>query len=225
MSGAWKVNTVNASDNGLTLTIKDTPAKGDPNVDSVSLKRIDANTFEESDKRDGKVIDVTRFTVSAAQVLAILQCVGTDDIISSNGKCMFRVRHASAGRCGAMRGVRLPKDRADGTGTSLALATNRHLDPDRSPRCVLVHWAGLSSFHSYVAINGGQSTGPLEIGRPWDAYTDDHLGLMDHLGIEKFMVLGFCIGGPFIWNLLRRAPDRICRSRTRAAQRVASGEP
>src|SRR3954452_14993006 len=26
--------------------------------------------------------------------------------------------------------------------------------------------------------NGGQSTGPLEIGRPWDAYTDDHLGLM-----------------------------------------------
>src|SRR3954449_11765042 len=56
---------------------------------------------------------------------------------------------------------------------------------------------------------GGQSTGPLEIDRPWDAYTDDHLGLMDHLGIDKFMVLGFCIGGPFIWNLLRRAPGRI----------------
>jgi pimeloyl-ACP methyl ester carboxylesterase len=57
--------------------------------------------------------------------------------------------------------------------------------------------------------NGGQSSGPLEIDRPWDAFTDDHLGLMDHLGIQKFMVLGFCIGGPFIWNLLRRAPDRI----------------
>src|SRR5213595_1218537 len=57
--------------------------------------------------------------------------------------------------------------------------------------------------------NGGQSSGPLEIDRPWDAYTDDHLGLMDHLRIDKFMVLGFCIGGPFIWNLLRRAPDRI----------------
>src|SRR6187455_131469 len=55
----------------------------------------------------------------------------------------------------------------------------------------------------------GQSTGPLEIERPWDAYTDDHLGLMDHLRIEKFMVMGFCIGGPFIWNLLKRAPDRI----------------
>src|SRR6188508_526164 len=57
--------------------------------------------------------------------------------------------------------------------------------------------------------NGGQSSGPLEIDRPWDAYSDDQLGLMDHLGIDKFMVLGFCIGGPFIWNLLRRAPDRI----------------
>ncbi len=56
---------------------------------------------------------------------------------------------------------------------------------------------------------GGQSTGPLEIDRPWDAYADDQLGLMDHLGIQKFMVMGFCIGGPFIWNLLRRAPDRI----------------
>jgi pimeloyl-ACP methyl ester carboxylesterase len=57
--------------------------------------------------------------------------------------------------------------------------------------------------------NGGQSSGPLEIDRPWDSYTDDHLGLMDHLGIREFMVLGFCIGGPFIWNLLKRAPERV----------------
>lgn len=57
--------------------------------------------------------------------------------------------------------------------------------------------------------NGGLSSGPLEIDRPWDAYTDDHIGLMDHLRIEKFMVLGFCIGGPFIWNLLKRTPDRV----------------
>ena len=57
--------------------------------------------------------------------------------------------------------------------------------------------------------NAGQSSGPLEIDRPWDSYTDDHLGVMDHLRIDKFMVMGFCIGGPFIWNLLKRAPDRI----------------
>src|SRR5689334_19092677 len=57
--------------------------------------------------------------------------------------------------------------------------------------------------------NGGESSGPLEIDRPWDAYTDDQLGLMDHLGIHEFLVLGFCIGGPFIWNILRRAPKRV----------------
>jgi len=57
--------------------------------------------------------------------------------------------------------------------------------------------------------NDGQSSGPLEGDRPWDAFTDDQLGLMDHLGIERFMVIGFCIGGPMIWNLLRRAPNRI----------------
>jgi pimeloyl-ACP methyl ester carboxylesterase len=57
--------------------------------------------------------------------------------------------------------------------------------------------------------NGGQSSGPVEIDRPWDAYADDQLGLMDHLGIKQFLVMGFCIGGPFIWNLLRRAPNRV----------------
>lgn len=57
--------------------------------------------------------------------------------------------------------------------------------------------------------NGGQSSGPLEVDRPWEACTDDQLGLMDHLGIDRFLVLGFCIGGPFIWNLIKRAPDRV----------------
>jgi pimeloyl-ACP methyl ester carboxylesterase len=55
----------------------------------------------------------------------------------------------------------------------------------------------------------GESSGPLEVDRPWDAFTDDHVGIMDHLGIDKFMVLGFCIGGPFIWNLIERAPERV----------------
>jgi pimeloyl-ACP methyl ester carboxylesterase len=71
----------------------------------------------------------------------------------------------------------------------------------------------------------GQSSGPLEIDRPRDSHTDDQLGVMDHLGIDNFMVLGFCIGGPFIWNLLKRAPDRVVAAvRPGAAQRFASGD-
>ena len=70
-----------------------------------------------------------------------------------------------------------------------------------------------NDFHCISAdlrnADSGQSTGPLEIDRPWDAYSDDQLGLMDHLGIKEFLVMGFCIGGPMIHNLLRLAPDRI----------------
>ena len=55
----------------------------------------------------------------------------------------------------------------------------------------------------------GQSSGPLEIDRPWDSYTDDNLGLMDHLGIREFGVIGFCIAGPMILNLIKNAPDRV----------------
>src|SRR5262249_41800576 len=55
----------------------------------------------------------------------------------------------------------------------------------------------------------GQSTGPVEVNRPWESYADDQLGLMDHLGIDEFVVMGFCIGGPFIWSLLKLAPNRI----------------
>ena len=58
----------------------------------------------------------------------------------------------------------------------------------------------------------GQSSGPVEVDRPWESYADDQLGLMDHLGIDKFAVMGFCIGGPFIWSLLKRAPNRIVAS-------------
>lgn len=44
---------------------KDYPYKGDPGLTSVSLKKIDANTIEETDKRKGKPIYVSRMTVSA----------------------------------------------------------------------------------------------------------------------------------------------------------------
>src|SRR5262249_40677731 len=57
--------------------------------------------------------------------------------------------------------------------------------------------------------SGGQFAGSVEVDRLWDLYTDDHIGLMDHFRIDKFMVMGFCIGGPFVWNLLKRAPNRV----------------
>jgi len=57
--------------------------------------------------------------------------------------------------------------------------------------------------------NGGESTGPVPIENAWDAFADDQLGLMDHLGIREFLFMGYCIGGCFAGKLLQRAPQRV----------------
>ena len=57
--------------------------------------------------------------------------------------------------------------------------------------------------------NGGRSTGPVQVDDPWGAFADDQLGLMDHLGIQEFLFMGYCIGGPFALKLIERAPERI----------------
>ena len=57
--------------------------------------------------------------------------------------------------------------------------------------------------------NGGFSTGPIPVDDPWAAFADDHLGLMDHLGIRQFFFFGNCIGGSFALKLMERAPERV----------------
>src|SRR6202790_2914383 len=55
----------------------------------------------------------------------------------------------------------------------------------------------------------GESTGPVPVDNPWDAFADDQLGVMDHLGIRQFFFFGNCIGGPFALKLMQRAPNRV----------------
>ena len=50
--------------------------------------------------------------------------------------------------------------------------------------------------------NGGASSGPLEIDRPWDAYTDDHLGLRR----QRRDVHGDRVR--VRWNVVRQDQDR-----------------
>jgi pimeloyl-ACP methyl ester carboxylesterase len=56
---------------------------------------------------------------------------------------------------------------------------------------------------------GGESTGPVPTDDPWAAFADDQLGVMDHLGIDKFCFFGNCIGGPFAMKLMQQAPQRV----------------
>ena len=57
--------------------------------------------------------------------------------------------------------------------------------------------------------SNGYSTGPVPVDNPWDAFADDQLGVMDHLGIRQFFFFGNCIGGPFGLKLMERAPGRV----------------
>lgn len=84
-------------------------------------------------------------------------------------------------------------------------------------RSTLERWAGLpwnpmAALDRYRVIamdqrGAGQSTGPLASG--WDTYTADQLGLLDHLGVDRFHAVGMCIGGAYIMGLARAAPGRL----------------
>jgi hypothetical protein len=87
-SGSWQINKVNVSENGVTTTYKsnsddltmstpagegytakldgkDYPYKGAFSYDTVSLKRINDRTIEETDKLNGRVMQVSKMTVSS----------------------------------------------------------------------------------------------------------------------------------------------------------------
>lgn len=57
--------------------------------------------------------------------------------------------------------------------------------------------------------NAGQSTGPVEPDHGWATYTEDQLAVLDHLDIERCVVLGMCIGGPYLLRLALTAPNRV----------------
>jgi hypothetical protein len=89
VSGSWRTASFeNLSDNGLTFTYKidgdaltmttptgqtytakldgtDAEFKGDPGTNAVSVKKLGANLLEETDKRDGKIISVSKMTLAA----------------------------------------------------------------------------------------------------------------------------------------------------------------
>jgi len=56
---------------------------------------------------------------------------------------------------------------------------------------------------------GGQSWAPITPDDGWHSFTQDHIAILDQLGIERCHVLGQCIGGPLSMSLIRAAPERI----------------
>jgi pimeloyl-ACP methyl ester carboxylesterase len=57
--------------------------------------------------------------------------------------------------------------------------------------------------------NAGHSRTDIAVDHGWHNYAEDHLALMDHLGFDKFHVLGGCIGVSFALKLIKLTPERI----------------
>lgn len=56
---------------------------------------------------------------------------------------------------------------------------------------------------------GGRSRAPITAGDGWHTFTADHVALLDHLRIERCHLYGQCIGGSFIFGLLKAQPERV----------------
>jgi pimeloyl-ACP methyl ester carboxylesterase len=69
--------------------------------------------------------------------------------------------------------------------------------------------AGDFRFIAMDQRNAGRSSGPLDSEDPWGSYARDQLGLLDHLGVDGFHVMGCCIGGSYILKLIEQAPERV----------------
>lgn len=83
---------------------------------------------------------------------------------------------------------------------------------DGKPRDYPDPVAVLSPRYRCIAMdqrNAGRSTAPIRATDGWQTYAEDHLRLLDHLGIDRFHVLGSCIGASFALKLCELAPERV----------------
>jgi pimeloyl-ACP methyl ester carboxylesterase len=56
---------------------------------------------------------------------------------------------------------------------------------------------------------GGQSHAPVTAQDGWHSFAADHIAVLDHLRIDRCHLFGQCIGGSFIFSLLKAQPKRI----------------
>ena len=70
----------------------------------------------------------------------------------------------------------------------------------------------LSDRYTVVALdqrNAGQSIADVKPDHGWHTFAEDHFALMDHLGFDKFHVMGGCIGGSYCFEAIEHDPARV----------------
>ena len=53
---------------------------------------------------------------------------------------------------------------------------------------------------------GVRSFGPLDTSDPWRMYAEDQLAVLDHLDVDRTLVIGSCIGSSFIFEPAQACP-------------------
>jgi pimeloyl-ACP methyl ester carboxylesterase len=85
-------------------------------------------------------------------------------------------------------------------------------DANGNPRAWMDPRKALAGAFTVVAMdqrNAGKSVADVKPDHGWHTFAADHLALMDHLGFNKFFVLGGCIGGSYCFEAIEQAPDRV----------------
>jgi pimeloyl-ACP methyl ester carboxylesterase len=81
---------------------------------------------------------------------------------------------------------------------------------DRLPLKPLEAFAGEFRIIAMDQRNAGsRSSGPLPTGDAWGMYAQDQLAVLDHLGVDRALAIGCCIGCSFIFKLVEVAPQRV----------------
>jgi pimeloyl-ACP methyl ester carboxylesterase len=57
--------------------------------------------------------------------------------------------------------------------------------------------------------NAGASNTAIEADHGWHTFADDHLALIEHLGLARFHMVGVCIGASFALRLAEMIPGKI----------------
>jgi len=86
--------------------------------------------------------------------------------------------------------------------------------PAGGPPRPWVDWTQALPEAGFTAIamdqrNAGSSRADVKADHGWHTYAADHVALMDHLGFERFHVLGGCIGGSFCLKIAETVPHRV----------------
>jgi pimeloyl-ACP methyl ester carboxylesterase len=98
-----------------------------------------------------------------------------------------------------------------GLRSELAFWRRSPSDP-AAPAAWMDPMAVLGNKYRVVAMdqrNAGRSRTRIDATDDWHTYAGDHLALADHLGLERFHLMGGCIGGSFCLTLCELAPNRI----------------